>query len=197
MKVCIAEKPSVAKEIAQILGANARKDGYFEGNGYQVTWTFGHFCTLYPPEDYNPKWKRWDIGTLPMLPERFETKVMSNGGVRKQFKIIKNLFARHLTITQERNDYLHGIWHIGWGNEQTADWSVATGYKLDRKKEGTNVKVFSFKVDDFETLTIEANALNQLFRRLSGCFTGPFAVEKNFAFDDDGKVIELKASESD
>ena len=109
-------------------------------------------------------------------------------------KIIKNLFARHLTITKERNDYLHGIWHIGWGNEQTVDWSVATGYKLDRKKEGTNVKVFSFKVDDFETLTIEANALNQLFRRLSGCFTGPFAVEKNLAFDDDGKVIELKAS---
>ncbi len=92
MKVCIAEKPSVAREIANVLGANSRKDGYFEGNGYQVTWTFGHFCTLWPPEDYKPHWKRWDLQTLPMLPEKFETKVMSDGGVKKQFKIIKSLF---------------------------------------------------------------------------------------------------------
>lgn len=75
-----------------MIGANARKEGYFEGNGYQVTWTFGHFCTLYPPEDYKPHWKRWDLNCLPMLPERFETKVMDNGGVQKQFKIIKSLF---------------------------------------------------------------------------------------------------------
>lgn len=94
MKVCIAEKPSVAKEIAQVIGANVRKEGYFEGNGYQVTWTFGHFCTLLPPEDYNPNWKKWDLGTLPMLPDRFETKVMSDGGVKKQFKIIKALFSK-------------------------------------------------------------------------------------------------------
>jgi DNA topoisomerase-3 len=94
MKVCIAEKPSVAKEIAQVIGANVRKEGYFEGNGYQVTWTFGHFCTLLPPEDYNPNWKKWNLGTLPMLPDRFETKVMSDGGVRKQFKIIKALFNK-------------------------------------------------------------------------------------------------------
>ncbi len=94
MKVCIAEKPSVAKEIAYVIGAKTRRDGYFEGNGYQVTWTFGHFCTLLPPEDYKPQWKRWDIETLPMLPERFETKVMSNSGVKKQFKIIKGLFKK-------------------------------------------------------------------------------------------------------
>ncbi len=94
MKVCIAEKPSVAKEIAHIIGANNRKDGYYEGNGYQVTWTFGHFCTLLPPEDYNPQWKKWNLGTLPMLPERFETKVMNDSGVKKQFKIIKNLFSK-------------------------------------------------------------------------------------------------------
>jgi DNA topoisomerase III len=92
MKVCIAEKPSVAKEIASVLGANSRRDGYYEGNGYQVTWTFGHFCTLYPPEDYNPDWKRWDLNTLPMLPKRFETKIMDDGGVKKQFKTIKELF---------------------------------------------------------------------------------------------------------
>ncbi|MEP2274600.1 MAG: DNA topoisomerase 3 [Reichenbachiella sp.] len=94
MKVCIAEKPSVAKEIAQVIGAKERKDGYFEGNGYQVTWTFGHFCTLYPPEDYKPHWKRWDLNTLPMLPERFETKVMDDGGVKKQFKVIKGLLDK-------------------------------------------------------------------------------------------------------
>lgn len=95
MKVCIAEKPSVAKEIARVIGARERRDGYFEGNGYQVTWTFGHFCTLWPPEDYNSSWKRWDLGTLPMLPERFETKVMEgDNGVKKQFNIIKNLFSK-------------------------------------------------------------------------------------------------------
>lgn len=94
MKVCIAEKPSVAKEIALVIGANNRKDGYYEGNGYQVTWTFGHFCTLLPPEDYNPHWKKWNLGTLPMLPERFSTKLMNDGGVQKQFKIIKNLFDK-------------------------------------------------------------------------------------------------------
>jgi len=92
MKVCIAEKPSVAKEIAHVIGATERRDGYFEGNGYQVTWTFGHFCTLLPPEDYKPHWKRWDFNTLPMLPERFETKVMDDGGVKKQFNVIKGLF---------------------------------------------------------------------------------------------------------
>ncbi|NQY09466.1 MAG: DNA topoisomerase 3 [Flavobacteriales bacterium] len=94
MKVCIAEKPSVAKEIASVIGATARKDGYFEGNGYQVTWTFGHFCTLLPPEDYKPEWKRWDLNSLPMLPQRFDTKVMNNGGVKKQFNIVKGLFSK-------------------------------------------------------------------------------------------------------
>ncbi|OEK04979.1 DNA topoisomerase 3 [Roseivirga misakiensis] len=94
MKVCIAEKPSVAKEIAEVIGAGARKDGYYEGNGYQVTWTFGHFCTLLPPEDYKPHWKRWDLNTLPMLPDRFETKVMDDSGVKKQFKVIESLFSK-------------------------------------------------------------------------------------------------------
>ncbi len=92
MKVCIAEKPSVAKEIAQVIGANAKKNGYFEGNGYQVTWTFGHFCTLLPPEDYESHWKRWDLSTLPMLPKRFDTKLISNDGVKKQFSVIQQLF---------------------------------------------------------------------------------------------------------
>ncbi len=92
MKVCIAEKPSVAREIAQVLGASSRKDGYFEGNGYAVTWTFGHFCTLYQPDDYQPAWKRWQLDSLPMLPEKFETKLMKDSGVKKQFAVIKKLF---------------------------------------------------------------------------------------------------------
>ncbi|WP_109831261.1 type IA DNA topoisomerase [Reichenbachiella versicolor] len=98
MKVCIAEKPSVAKEIANVIGATNRHDGYYEGNGYQVTWTFGHFCQLLPPEDYKPHWKRWDLNTLPMLPVRFETKIMDDGGVKKQFKIIQRLLGNAETV---------------------------------------------------------------------------------------------------
>lgn len=92
MKVCIAEKPSVAREIASVLGANTKHDGYFEGNGYAVTYTFGHFCTLMEPNDYKPYWKSWDLNNLPMLPEKFMTKVVENEGVQKQFNIVKKLF---------------------------------------------------------------------------------------------------------
>ncbi len=92
MKVCIAEKPSVAREIATVLGANTKRDGYYEGNGYAVTYTFGHLCTLLEPNDYKPYWKSWHIDNLPMLPEKFKTKVTDNGGIQKQFKIVKSLF---------------------------------------------------------------------------------------------------------
>ncbi len=92
MKVCIAEKPSVAKEIARILKAGIRKDGYFEGNGYQVTWTFGHLCTLKNPDDYTSDWKAWRMQSLPMIPPRFGIKLIDNDGVKKQFDIIKKLF---------------------------------------------------------------------------------------------------------
>ncbi|CAA9242818.1 MAG: DNA topoisomerase III [uncultured Adhaeribacter sp.] len=94
MKVCIAEKPSVAREIAQVLGAKSKKDGYFEGNGYQVTWTFGHFCQLREPEDYRPEWKRWSLHDLPMLPEPFGIKLLQNKGVEQQFKVIKKLLEQ-------------------------------------------------------------------------------------------------------
>lgn len=94
MKVCIAEKPSVAKEIAAILGASNRMDGYFEGNGYQVTWTFGHLCTLKEPHDYNPNWKWWSLTSLPIVPERFSIKVITDKGVEKQFKTISTLVAK-------------------------------------------------------------------------------------------------------
>ncbi|QTV04686.1 type IA DNA topoisomerase [Faecalibacter bovis] len=91
MKVCIAEKPSVAKDIAKVIGAHQKKDGYYEGNGYQVTWTFGHLCTLKEPQDYAPEWKSWDLNYLPMIPPSFGIKVIDNAGVKKQFKIIQNL----------------------------------------------------------------------------------------------------------
>ena len=91
MKVCIAEKPSVAKEIARILKASNRKDGYFEGNGYQITWTFGHLCTLKNPDDYTPDWKPWRMNSLPMIPARFGIKLIDNDGVVKQFNTIKKL----------------------------------------------------------------------------------------------------------
>jgi DNA topoisomerase-3 len=98
MKVCIAEKPSVAREIANILGANTKRDGYFEGNGYAVTYTFGHLCTLLEPKDYKPHWKSWDLNNLPMLPEKFETKVTSNDGIQKQFNIVKSLFDKATVV---------------------------------------------------------------------------------------------------
>lgn len=94
MKVCIAEKPSVAREIAQVLGANTKRDGYYEGNGYAVTYTFGHLCTLMEPNDYKPYWKSWDLNNLPMLPEKFKTKVTNNSGIKKQFNIVKSLFDK-------------------------------------------------------------------------------------------------------
>ncbi len=91
MKLCVAEKPSVAKELARILGANNRKDGYFEGNGYCISWTFGHLCTLKAPDDYTIDWKTWRKETLPMIPGRFGIKVMDNPSVVKQFNTIKKL----------------------------------------------------------------------------------------------------------
>ena len=91
MIVCIAEKPSVAKEIADILGAKNRREGFFEGNGYQVTWTFGHLCTLKEPNDYTPMWQRWSLSSLPMIPPRFGIKLINDKGIEKQFGIIEKL----------------------------------------------------------------------------------------------------------
>jgi DNA topoisomerase-3 len=91
MKVCIAEKPSVARDIAKIIGATQAKDGYMEGNGYQVTWTFGHLCTLKEPHDYTEKWKAWRLEELPMIPSSFGVKVMADSGVQKQFQVIQRL----------------------------------------------------------------------------------------------------------
>ncbi|MBE6291133.1 MAG: DNA topoisomerase III [Bacteroidales bacterium] len=94
MIVCIAEKPSVAKDIANVLGATTRRDGYMEGNGYQVTWTFGHLCTLKEPHDYTSQWKSWSLGSLPMIPPRFGIKLIDDRGIEKQFAIIKGLMQK-------------------------------------------------------------------------------------------------------
>lgn len=91
MIVCIAEKPSVAQDIARIIGATTRRDGYIEGNGYQVTWTFGHLCELKEPDDYTPMWKRWSLSALPMIPQRFGIKLINDQGIRKQFATIERL----------------------------------------------------------------------------------------------------------
>lgn len=94
MKLCIAEKPSVARDIAEILGAKQRHDGYYEGNGYWVSWTFGHLCTLKEPHDYNEKWKYWKLEDLPLIPEKFGIKVIEDAGVKKQFSIIERLVSQ-------------------------------------------------------------------------------------------------------
>lgn len=94
MIVCIAEKPSVARDIAEVLGARNRKDGYIEGNGYQVTWTFGHLCTLKEPHEYTPAWKAWSLGSLPMIPPRFGIKLINDTGIEKQFHIIEGLMQQ-------------------------------------------------------------------------------------------------------
>ena len=94
MIVCIAEKPSVARDIAEVLGAHNKKDGFIEGNGYQVTWTFGHLCTLKEPHEYTPQWKSWSLTSLPMIPPRFGIKLINDSGIEKQFKIIESLMQK-------------------------------------------------------------------------------------------------------
>lgn len=94
MIVCIAEKPSVARDIAEVLGVRNRKEGYIEGNGYQVTWTFGHLCTLKEPHEYTPSWKTWSLGSLPMIPPRFGIKLINDPGIEKQFHIIESLMSK-------------------------------------------------------------------------------------------------------
>jgi len=92
--LCIAEKPSVGKEIARIVGATNRRDGFFEGNGYLISWTFGHLCTLKAPDDYSDDWKRWNLDFLPMIPPKFQLKVIDNSGVTKQFNTLKSLIEQ-------------------------------------------------------------------------------------------------------
>lgn len=94
MILCITEKPSVAADIAKILGATTQRAGYHEGNGYCITWTFGHLCELKEPHDYTDTWKRWTLGSLPMIPPRFSIKLKNDNGIKKQFAVIKNLIGQ-------------------------------------------------------------------------------------------------------
>ncbi|MDE6119956.1 MAG: DNA topoisomerase 3 [Muribaculaceae bacterium] len=94
MILCITEKPSVAADIARILGAGVRRDGYYEGGDYKITWTFGHLCELKEPHDYTEMWKRWSLGSLPMIPERFSIKLKSDKGIEAQFNVIKQLVSQ-------------------------------------------------------------------------------------------------------
>ena len=94
MIVCVAEKPSVGRDIARVLGANTQHDGFFEGNGYCVTWTFGHLCALLDPHEYSEQWKGWNISSLPMVPARFGIKVSDDKGIQKQFNVIKDLISK-------------------------------------------------------------------------------------------------------
>lgn len=122
MKVCIAEKPSVAREIATVLRATTKRDGYFEGNGYAVTYTFGHLCTLFEPNDYKLHWKSWNLNNLPMLPEKFQIKVSDNQGIQKQFKIVKSLF--------EKADVIINCGDAGQEGELIQRWVInEAGYK--------------------------------------------------------------------
>ena len=97
MILCITEKPSVAKDIASILGANVRRDGFYEGDAncpYKVTWTFGHLCCLKEPGDYTPDWKKWSIAQLPMIPPKFGIKLIQDKGIEKQFRVIESLIGQ-------------------------------------------------------------------------------------------------------
>ena len=99
MKVCIAEKPSVAKDIAEVIGAKSRKDGYFEGNGYCVTWTFGHLCTLKEPHEYSQQWKQWSLWSLPMIPPRFGIKLIADKGIEMASEMLLTHFVHFKTYS--------------------------------------------------------------------------------------------------
>jgi DNA topoisomerase-3 len=114
MIVCIAEKPSVAADIARIIGATARRDGYYEGNGYQVTWTFGHLCELKMPEDYTPIWRAWSLSALPMIPPKFGIRLKEEQSVKKQFAIIEHLF--------QQADYIINCGDAGQEGELIQRW---------------------------------------------------------------------------
>ena len=127
MKLCIAEKPSVAKEIAHVIGATQRRDGYFEGAGYYVTWSFGHLCQLKEPQDYDPKLKKWSIPSLPIIPEKFGIKLIAKKGIKKQFNTIKALVGK--------SEYVINCGDAGQEGELIQRWVLSfAGYKKDMKR---------------------------------------------------------------
>ena len=122
MIVCIAEKPSVARDIAEVLGAHNKKDGFIEGNGYQVTWTFGHLCTLKEPHEYTPQWKSWSLASLPMIPPRFGIKLINDAGIEKQFKIIESLMHKIIESLMQKADMIINCGDAGQEGELIQRW---------------------------------------------------------------------------
>src|SRR5437764_589187 len=110
MRVVLAEKPSVARELASFLGAGSRHDGYFEGRGYQVTWALGHLATLKEPEDYDPALKRWSLATLPFVPDHFELKLLDEKGARQQFAVVRRLFRYILELAGATGKPARRLW---------------------------------------------------------------------------------------
>ncbi|MBQ5826116.1 MAG: DNA topoisomerase III, partial [Bacteroidaceae bacterium] len=134
MKVCIAEKPSVAREIARVLGATRQCDGFLEGNGYRVTWTVGHLCELKYPEDYTPLWRAWSLAQLPMVPQRFGIRLKDDKGIIKQFHVIERLFANAEEIIN--------LWHT-----ETAPIPVCTETTMGTKKHMIETKILPYFKD--------------------------------------------------
>lgn len=130
MKVCIAEKPSVAKSIADVLGANqgGNRQGYYEGNGYQVTWTFGHLCELKNPEEYDPKWKAWSIVWLPIMPQRFGITLKNDDGIKRQFEVIQRLY--------EKAECIINCGDAGQEGELIQRWVMQKSGAIEREKSG-------------------------------------------------------------
>ncbi|AOW19814.1 DNA topoisomerase 3 [Urechidicola croceus] len=160
MKVCIAEKPSVAREIASVLGANTKRDGYFEGNGYAVTYTFGHLCTLFEPNDYKPHWKSWDLNNLPMLPKKFKTKVSDNQGIQKQFNIVKGLF--------DKADVIINCGDAGQEGELIQRWVIDQAeYKGDIKRLWISSLTTEAIKEGFENLKLSSDYDNLYYAGFS------------------------------
>ena len=114
MTVCIAEKPSVAGDIAKVLGANSRKDGYYEGNGYQVTWTYGHLCCLKSPEEYNSDWKKWSLQQLPMIPNRFGIKLIPEAGIKSSRSSLPRPTPSSTVVMLDRKENSSSVGSCNW-----------------------------------------------------------------------------------
>ena len=161
MIVCIAEKPSVARDIARIIGATSSHDGYMEGNGFQVTWTFGHLCTLKEPHDYTPMWKSWNLTSLPMIPERFGIKLIDDQGIKKQFGIIEGLMQKGFQNLKDQADY-QPLYMAGL-SRAIGDWLLGmNATRLYTLRYGQNRQVLSIGRVQTPTLALIVNRQKEI-----------------------------------
>ena len=174
MIVCIAEKPSVARDIARIIGATASHDGYMEGNGFQVTWTFGHLCTLKEPNDYTPAWKAWSLTSLPMIPERFGIKLIDDAGIKKQFGIIEGLMQKAERIVNcgdaGQEGELIQRWVMQKGYSGTATYTRHTPLSVTRgigvEEHDHEGRVLTLEMPDFYLVNVYTPNSQDGLRRL-------------------------------